>query len=418
MTHPRMRLARLAVTAVAGLALAGAATSAAPARPQQSGASTGQAVSSVTTSGGDVVINGQPTLLFGMWMPQTAANAEAGIENLGVNLIIGTDPALGQPDDGIAAKVNGQAWVLQNPTEPTQANQLGVYLTDEPDVYGLQPSLFANLAASTGITFQNFTQHIADGFDPSTTISVAEYPNYLANLGAHGVASLDFYPVNVYSCSQQPLTVSSVYDYVAKLRAAVPRGMPVGTYIETGSMNVSSCPDPVTPTDITDEMRLAAAAGATVINPWVYSWGPVAQIPYDLDPANAAAVASEVRELQRYSGILLAPQDTARVSRIGDDLKIGVRFAGQGPTRTNYVIAVNGTNQSESWSGKLPGLAAQRLTSAIDGTTVQASGGSLSLTVPANSWQIYGYAPVAPIKVTARKLAPPKRRRTGASVRP
>ncbi len=334
------------------------------------------------------MINGQPTLLFGMWMPQTPANAEEGIENLGVNLIIGTEPAAGAPDGNIAAAVDGQAWVLQSPTEASQSDQLGVYLADEPDVYGLPPTQFANLASSRGITFQNYTQHIADGFQPSAAISVAEYPDYLANLGVHGVASLDFYPVNVYSCSQQPLTVSSVYDYVAKLRAKVPAGMPVGAYIETGSMNVSSCPEPVTPTDIVDEMRLAAAAGATVINPWVYSWSPQDQVPYEISSENAAAVAGEVHELERYSAILLAPQDTKLVSPIGDDLKLGVRIDGQ----TTYVIAVNGTNAAESWTGKLPGLVAQTATSVIDRTTVQAAGGIASLTLQPNSWQIYSFA--------------------------
>ena len=364
-------------------------------------------MTSVTTAGGDVVIDGQPTLLFGMWMPQTAANAEAGIDNLGVNLIIGTDPASGQADGNIAAAVSGQAWVLQAAGDASQPDQLGVFLADEPDGYGLQPSEFANLATARGITFQNYTLHIADGFQPNPSISVADYPAYLANLGAHGVASLDFYPVNVYSCSQQPLTVSSVYDYVAKLRARVPVGMPVGAYIETGSMNVSSCPEPVTPTDIVDEMRLAAAAGATVINPWVYSWSPLAQVPYEISSDNAAAVAGEIRELQRFSSILLAPQDTALVSPIGDDLKLGVRFAGQGSSRTDYAIAVNGTSRPESWTGKLPGLAAQPLTSVIDGSTVTPAGGTATLTVPPNSWQIYGYAPLA---TTAGQQAKTQRR--------
>ncbi len=360
-----------------------------------------------------MVINGEPELLFGMWQPQTVANAELGIDNLGVNLIIGTDPPVGQPDQGIAAAVNGQAWVLERPGVSGEPNQIGEYLEDEPDGYGDPPSDFSDLAASGGITYQNYSEHVADGVTPSPSVSQNDYTSYFANLNANGagVASLDMYPVNSYSCSQRPITVSSIYDYVVTLRGRVPADMPVGAYIETGREKADSCPIPPTPAQIVSEMREAVAAGATMINPWAYGLPSGVEVPYVVSPEDAAAFKSEVGELEQYSSILLAPQNRSWISPQGEVIKFGERIIGSGANQTDAIVAVNGTAGALSWKGNWPDLTNQQITSVNDGSKLQATDGQVSLTIPGNSWQIYEYpaSPEPPLVSPARRLAAPER---------
>jgi hypothetical protein len=205
----------------------------------------------------------------------------------------------------------------------------------------------------------------------------------------------------VNRCVDKGRTISSIYDYVRSLRERAPAGMPVGAYIEVADpIDALSC-GPLTQVDVRDEIHEAIAAGATVLNPWTWSDASGTAEPYDRVAVGdrAAAFKAGVVEAHAYDRAVLAPPVPGGFPSVdGDTLKIGERVIRVGTTSTYYVIAVNGTSGTLSWSGKLAGLNREKLTSLIDGSTLRGAAGRVTVRLPRDSWQIYTYEAGTPSK--------------------
>lgn len=300
-----------------------------------------------STKGSGIRLDGKPFFPIMSW-GQCASEVEENL-TLGINVFMGSSCN----EEELVKAIGGRAYFVSDYKNgnnlPSYPNLIGYYLPDEPDGYKIPFNSLPRTerVAETGrLIFETFTAQFAVSGGPLTE---GEYLTFFDNLDMIG---FDLYPL-AYHCRSSWISLASVYDYQRRL-VRLTKGKPTYQWIEVNPLEGNCGANPVSPTTVRTEAWLAIAGGATGLGYFTHAWpGGIGNWKhFDVAPEITSAVARTNNEIQNLTPVLLATQLPSIYSAPGDPIKVGGRRY-QGRT---YIIAVNATAKTISWSRQLPGF--------------------------------------------------------------
>jgi hypothetical protein len=327
-----------------------------------------------TTSGGVILLNGQPSFPRMVWAQCTDA-VEA-------NLVVGIDLFMGNgcgTATDLANWVSGRAFVLADAQAPAaaRAGTIGTHLPDEWDTYlpgNLTTADALRMVPETpgsGPRFLTLTNHFYSRASPLPQ-GKGMYPALAASADVLG---FDLYPLQNW-CRWD--SFHDVFDSQLDL-VALGRGRPTFQWIEARGMDCTGERLDPTPETVRAEAWLSIAGGAHAIGYFPNNWS--AEV--------GAAIAQTNREIKGLVPALVEPAIAASVS-LGSTVKAGAREH----NGAVYVIAVNASRGASAATINVPALG-DRVLRSLDGQkTVGASGGSFTDSLGPLEVRIYVASPV------------------------
>jgi hypothetical protein len=327
-----------------------------------------------TTSGGVILLNGQPSFPKLVWAQCTDAVAS--------NLAVGIDLFMGN-GCGVASElakwVSGRAFVLADAqaSAAARAGTIGTHLPDEWDTHlpgDLTTSDALRLVPEipgSGPRFLTLTNHFYSRASPLPQ-GKGMYP---ALAESADVLGFDLYPLQNW-CRWD--SFGDVFDSQLDL-VALGRGRPTFQWIEARRMDCMGAQLDPTPETVRAEAWLSIAGGAHAIGYFPNNWSA------DV----GAEIARTNHEIQQLVPALVEPAIAASVS-LGSPVKVGAREH----NGAVYVIAVNASRTAATAGINVPALGDRVLRSLDGGQTLTASGGSFTDSFGPLEVRVYVASPV------------------------
>jgi len=328
----------------------------------------------MTTSGGAILLNGQPSFPKLVWAQ--CPDAVAGSLAVGIDLFMGNGCGIAAD---LAAWVSGQAFVLADAQAPAadRAGTVGTHLPDEWDTHlpgDLTTADALRLVPEipgSGPRFLTLTNHFYSRANPLPQ-GKGMYPALAASADVLG---FDLYPLQNW-CRFD--SFGDVFDSQLDL-VALGRGRPTFQWIEARRMDCMGEQLDPTPETVRAETWLSIAGGAHAIGYFPNNWSA------DV----GAEIARTNHEIQGLVPALVEPSIAASVS-LGSYVKAGAREH----NGAVYVIAVNSSRSAAGASINVPALG-DRVLRSLDGQhTVTASGGSFTDSFGPLEVRVYVAAPL------------------------
>ena len=327
-----------------------------------------------TTSGGVILLNGQPSFPKMVWAecPDAASSALA----VGIDLFMGNGCGTGAD---LATWVSGRAFVLADAQAPAvaRAGTIGTHLPDEWDTHLPGDLTIADAMRmvpeipGSGPRFLTLTNHFYSRANPLPQ-GRGMYP---ALAESADVLGFDLYPLQNW-CRWD--SFGDVFDSQLDL-VALGRGRPTFQWIEARQMDCMGAQLDPTPETVRAESWLSIAGGAHAIGYFPNNWNA------DV----GAEIARTNHEIQSLVPALVEPPIATSVAP-GSPVKAG----GREHNGAVYVIAVNASRAPATASINVPALG-DRVLRTLDGQhTVTASGGSFSDSFGPLEVRIYIASPV------------------------
>ncbi len=327
-----------------------------------------------TTSGGVILLNGQPSFPKMVWAQCPDAVA--------ANLAVGIDLFMGN-GCGTAADlvrwVGGQAFVLADAQAPAAARTgtIGTHLPDEWDTHLPGDLTIADAlrlvpeTPGSGPRFLTLTNHFYSRASPLPQ-GKAMYPALAASADVLG---FDLYPLQNW-CRWD--SFGDVFDSQLDL-VALGRGRPTFQWIEARRMDCMGAQLDPTPETVRAEAWLSIAGGAHAIGYFPNNWS------VDV----GAEIARTNHEIQSLVPALVEPPIATSVAP-GSPVKAG----GREHNGAVYVIAVNASRAPATASINVPAVG-DRVLRSLDGQhTVTASSGSFTDSFGPLEVRVYIASPV------------------------
>ena len=327
-----------------------------------------------TTSGGVILLNGQPSFPKMVWAQ--CADAVAGNLAVGIDLFMGN--GCGMAAD-LAKWVTGRAFVLADAQAPAAARvgTVGTHLPDEWDTHlpaDLTTADALRMVPETpgsGPRFLTLTNHFYSRANPLPQ-GRGMYPALAASADVLG---FDLYPLQNW-CRWD--SFGDVFDSQLDL-VALGRGRPTFQWIEARRMDCMGAQLDPTPETVRAEAWLSIAGGAHAIGYFPNNWS------VDV----GAEIARTNHEIQSLVPALVEPPIAASVSP-GSPVKAG----GREHNGAVYVIAVNASRAPATASINVPAVG-DRVLRSLDGQhSVTASSGSFTDSFGPLEVRVYVASPV------------------------
>jgi hypothetical protein len=327
-----------------------------------------------STSGGVILLNGQPSfpkMVWGQCPDAAAANLDVGID-----LFMGNGCGSGAQ---LASWVAGRAFVLADAQAPATARvgTVGTHLPDEWDTHlpgDLTTADALRLVPQTpgsGPRFLTLTNHFYSRASPLPQ-GRGMYPALAASTDVLG---FDLYPLQNW-CRWD--SFGDVFDSQLDL-VALGRGRPTFQWIETRRMDCTGANLDPTPETVRAEAWLSIAGGAHAIGYFPNNWS------FDV----GEEIARTNHEIQSLVPALVEPPIATSVAP-GSPVKAG----GREHNGAVYVIAVNASRSPATASINVPALG-DRVLRSLDGQqTLTASGGSFTDSFGPLEVRVYIASPV------------------------
>ena len=328
----------------------------------------------MTTSGGAILINGQPSFPKIVWAQ--CSDALAGNMAVGIDVFMGNGCGNGAQ---LASWLGGAAFVIGDAQDSpaARAGTLGTYLPDEwdthlPDDFSLADAQrIVPPSPGSGPRFLTLTNHFYSRASPLPQ-GRGMYPALVASADILG---FDLYPLQNW-CRFD--SFHDVFDSQIDL-VSIARGKPTFQWIEARRMDCSGAELDPTPETVRAESWLSIGGGAHAIGYFPNNWSP----------AVGAEIARTNHEIQTLVPALVEANTAASVAT-GSLVKVGAREH----NGAVYVIAVNASRGASAATITVPALGDRTLRS-LDGLhAAVASGGSFSDTFGPLEVRIYIAAPV------------------------
>jgi hypothetical protein len=328
----------------------------------------------MTTSGGAILLNGQPSFPKLVWAQ--CPDAVAANLAVGIDLFMGNGCGTGAD---LAKWVSGRGLVLADAqaSPAARAGTVGTHLPDEWDTH-----LPADLTTAdalrlvpeipgSGPRFLTLTNHFYSRANPLPQ-GKGMYPALAASADVLG---FDLYPLQNW-CRFD--SFGDVFDSQLDL-VALGRGRPTFQWIEARRMDCMGQQLDPTPETVRAEAWLSIAGGAHAIGYFPNNWS--AEV--------GAEIARTNHEIQGLIPALVEPAIAASVS-VGSPVKAGAREH----NGAVYVIVVNASRAATTASINVPALG-DRVLRSLDGQqTVTASGGSFTDSLGPLEVRVYIAAPL------------------------
>jgi hypothetical protein len=328
----------------------------------------------MTTSGGAILLNGQPSFPKLVWAQ--CPDAVAANLAVGIDLFMGNGCGTGAD---LAKWVSGRGLVLADAqaSPAARAGTVGTHLPDEWDTH-----LPADLTTAdalrlvpeipgSGPRFLTLTNHFYSRANPLPQ-GKGMYPALAASADVLG---FDLYPLQNW-CRFD--SFGDVFDSQLDL-VALGRGRPTFQWIEARRMDCMGQQLDPTPETVRAEAWLSIAGGAHAIGYFPNNWS--AEV--------GAEIARTNHEIQGLIPALVEPAIAASVS-VGSPVKAGAREH----NGAVYVIVVNASRAAATASINVPALG-DRVLRSLDGQqTVTASGGSFTDSLGPLEVRVYIAAPL------------------------
>jgi hypothetical protein len=327
-----------------------------------------------TTSGGAILLNGQPSFPKMVWAQCT--DAVAANLAVGIDLFMGNGCGTGAE---LANWVAGRAFVLADAQAPAtaRAGTVGTHLPDEWDTHlpgDLTTADALRLVPETsgsGPRFLTLTNHFYSRASPLPQ-GRGMYPALAASADVLG---FDLYPLQNW-CRWD--SFGDVFDSQLDL-VALGRGRPTFQWIEARRMDCMGAQLDPTPETVRAEAWLSIAGGAHAIGYFPNNWS--ADVGTEIARTN--------HEIQSLAPALVEPAIAASVAP-GSPVKAG----GREHNGAVYVIAVNASRTPATASINVPAVG-DRVLRSLDGTrTVTASSGSFTDSFGPLEVRVYVASPV------------------------
>ena len=327
-----------------------------------------------TTSGGVILLNGQPAFPKMVWAQ--CPDAVASNLDVGIDLFMGNGCGTGAD---LAKWVAGRAFVLADAQAPAaaRAGTVGTHLPDEWDTHlpgDLTTADALRLVPEipgSGPRFLTLTNHFYSRANPLPQ-GRGMYPALAASADVLG---FDLYPLQNW-CRWD--SFGDVFDSQLDL-VALGRGRPTFQWIEARQMDCMGTQLDPTPETVRAEAWLSIAGGAHAIGYFPNNWS------VDV----GAEIARTNREIQSLIPALVEPPIATSVA-LGSPVKAG----GREHNGAVYVIAVNASRGPATASINVPALGDRVLRSLDGGQTVTASGGTFTDSFGPLEVRVYIAAPV------------------------
>jgi hypothetical protein len=327
-----------------------------------------------TTSGGVILLNGQPSFPKMVWAQCTDAVAS----NLAVGIDLFMGNGCGTASD-LASWVSGRAFVLADAQAPAaaRAGTVGTHLPDEWDTHLPGDLTTADALrmvpeiSGSGPRFLTLTNHF---YSRASALPQGKgmYPALAASADVLG---FDLYPLQNW-CRWD--SFHDVFDSQLDL-VALGRGRPTFQWIEARRMDCMGEQLDPTPETVRAEAWLSIAGGAHAIGYFPNNW--TAEV--------GAEIARTNHEIQGLVPALVEPAIAASVS-LGSPVKAGAREH----NGAVYVIAVNASRSAALAGINVPALG-DRVLRSLDGQrTLTASGGSFTDSFGPLEVRVYIASPV------------------------
>ncbi|MGZ8696179.1 MAG: hypothetical protein ACXWZ1_02370 [Gaiellaceae bacterium] len=327
----------------------------------------------LTTSGGVILLNGQPSFPKLVWAQCT--DAVAANLAVGIDLFMGNGCGTGAD---LAKWVSGRAFVLADVQAPAaaRAGTVGTHLPDEWDTHlpgDLTTADALRLVPEipgSGPRFLTLTNHFYSRANPLPQ-GKGMYPALAASADVLG---FDLYPLQNW-CRFD--SFGDVFDSQLDL-VALGRGRPTFQWIEARRMDCMGEQLDPTPETVRAEAWLSIAGGAHAIGYFPNNWSVEV----------GAEIARTNHEIQGLVPALVEPAIAASVS-LGSYVKAGAREH----NGAVYVIAVNASRSAATASINVPALG-DRVLRSLDGQhTLTANGGSFTDSFGPLEVRVYVAAP-------------------------
>ncbi|MGZ8693537.1 MAG: hypothetical protein ACXWZT_12515 [Gaiellaceae bacterium] len=327
----------------------------------------------LTTSGGVILLNGQPSFPKLVWAQCT--DAVAANLAVGIDLFMGNGCGTGAD---LAKWVSGRAFVLADAQAPAaaRAGTVGTHLPDEWDTHlpgDLTTADALRLVPEipgSGPRFLTLTNHFYSRANPLPQ-GKGMYPALAASADVLG---FDLYPLQNW-CRFD--SFGDVFDSQLDL-VALGRGRPTFQWIEARRMDCMGEQLDPTPETVRAEAWLSIAGGAHAIGYFPNNWSVEV----------GAEIARTNHEIQGLVPALVEPAIAASVS-LGSYVKAGAREH----NGAVYVIAVNASRSAATASINVPALG-DRVLRSLDGQhTLTANGGSFTDSFGPLEVRVYVAAP-------------------------
>jgi hypothetical protein len=327
-----------------------------------------------TTSGGVILLNGQPSFPKMVWAQ--CPDAVASNLAVGIDLFMGNGCGTGAD---LATWVAGRAFVLADAQAPAaaRAGTVGTHLPDEWDTHlpgDLTTADALRMVPETpgsGPRFLTLTNHFYSRANPLPQ-GRGMYPALAASVDVLG---FDLYPLQNW-CRWD--SFGDVFDSQLDL-VALGRGRPTFQWIEARRMDCMGAQLDPTPETVRAEAWLSIAGGAHAIGYFPNNWS------VDV----GAEIAHTNHEIQSLVPALVEPPIATSVA-LGSPVKAG----GREHNGAVYVIAVNPSRGPATASINVPALGDRVLRSLDGGQSVTASGGTFTDSFGPLEVRIYIASPV------------------------
>ena len=327
-----------------------------------------------TTSGGVILLNGQPSFPKMVW--DQCPDAVAANLDVGIDLFMGNGCGSGAQ---LASWIAGRAFVLADAQAPAtaRAGTVGTHLPDEWDTHlpgDLTTADALRLVPQipgSGPRFLTLTNHFYSRANPLPQ-GRGMYPALAASADVLG---FDLYPLQNW-CRWD--SFGDVFDSQLDL-VALGRGRPTFQWIEARRMDCMGANLDPTPETVRAEAWLSIAGGAHAIGYFPNNWS------FDV----GAEIARTNHEIQSLVPALVEPPIATSVAP-GSPVKAG----GREHNGAVYVIAVNASRSPATASINVPALG-DRVLRSLDGQqTLTASGGTFTDSFGPLEVRVYIASPV------------------------
>jgi hypothetical protein len=329
----------------------------------------------VTTGGGAVLVDGQPSFPKLVW--NQCPDAVAGNLSVGIDFFIGNGCGSSAQ---LATWLSGSALAIGDAKETAsaRAGTVGTFLPDEWDTH--LPDDFTAADANrlippspgSGPRFLTLTNHFYRHAAPLPQ-GRGMYPGLIA---AADVLGFDLYPLQNW-CRFD--SFGDVFDSQLDLVAQA-RGKPTFQWIEARQMDCSGAELVPTPETLRAEAWLSVAGGAHAIGYFPNEWSD----------AVGAAIAQVNHELSALTPALVEPPVAASAS-----LDSTVRVGARDHNGAVYVIAVNASRSPSTATITVPALVDRTLVTLDGQHEATAKDGAFTATFAPLEARIYIAAPSA-----------------------
>jgi hypothetical protein len=357
------------------------------------------AVRTVATVNGSLLVNGKPTFLTGIYGPlNDAAGVDWAVRELGVNVVI--EAPVDQAEEQLAASGADRVWIMSR-TRPQferavrHPNTIALSTLDEPETHGCRAGACRYPTLSGLPVFANYNGWISSkilwGLDATTvstelTVTAADYRQYVRDQGPNAIVTQDDYFLSSGLFTPEE-AISNSYNYMLAqaltVRAINPNavnGMYVETWPTTSANGLAPNLQPLfTPSVVLAEAKAAIVGRARIVNWWAK--------PGLTRPDVAAAIKSFTAFVHRNADVFTAPP-LDLVSYQGARVKRGGTTLVRDGKTVNTIMLMNVTDQPVRFTTRFPGLVDQQIVNLATGRSATARGGSVTVTIPPEDWWI------------------------------